>query len=860
MASRRTVRAAVAQPSPVTTAQTQPATAAFTPDPLKLAICRAMTASFTVAAVWSPLVQAQAADAQADAATAAQTDTVRQYNIPPGPLSQVLTRFSTESAIFLGGATDLAEGKGSPGLQGRYTVEQALRTLLADSGLSYRFAGGNRVTLVAAQEDGGSIRTGPITVEGAAGPRLGTAEFERDEGFKADYQVSTTKTPLLIRETPQSISVITRDSIEARLALDVETALELAAGVTAQGPASGTFAGSGRFNAGRFILRGQQLDNTRDVRIDGFAGGDFATAPDIALLERVEVIKGPSASLYGTGSLSGFVNRVTKKPQAERAASIVAAAGSFDTYRTEFDVTGALDAEENYSARLIGAYENSGAFVDRVDSEVKLIAPMFAANLGDRTRTLIQGYYQEQGGTPSEGVPLRVSEDGELSAPPDIRRSQFPGVAGGSEVNNDEYFISALLEHELSDRWLASLRLQRGETRTNLRTDAYAFGLYGNGETYLYSGAAQTETDAWAGELRLDGGFSLFGSEHRLVAGLEKRELERLGGANYAYAGSGNLYSGEFNAMPAENLDTPDTFLFPRLRTEAAYAQLMLSLTPGTRLIGGLRYEDAEQRARLRIGTPNESDDTADDSEITWRLGLSQDLGWGLTGFATYATTFVPVTNVGPTGSVLDPETGDGMELGLKGEWFDNQLGATFSVYRQERDNVPLALSRDECLAGGAGLTSCSRSAGTQEFEGVELEISGNPLPELTLGLAMSWQDGEFTERSDPNFDQKATNVIDRQTNLFAQYRFADGVLNGLGLGATLVSLGDRGTLRVGQFAKGYERVDLNFSYDAIPGWDLRLLVRNLFDERYLERVSGPEFQNFFGSPRAALFRAEYKF
>jgi len=706
-----------------------------------------------------------------------------------------------------------------------------------------------------AQEGQEGLVLDPITVTGA------WDNYDVDYGFNAEFQTSATKTPLTIRETPQAVSVVTLDSMETRQVRDVRNALEMAAGVSTADTVGGPFAGTSRFNSERFMLRGQRLDNNRDVRTDGFAGASSLGSPDIALFERGEVIKGPSASLYGTSSLGGFINRVTKKPDAERAASVMGNFGSFDTLRGELDVTGAIDAEGRYSARLIGVLEDSGSFIEGAGREVAVIAPMLSARVGDDTRVLVQTYFQNLGGTPSMGIPVFEAPDGQLSAPGRISRTMYPGVIGDSDTNNDEYFLSALVEHEISDRWLASLRLQRSHSEASTRIDAYAYGVSPDGETTLYAASTPGDVDAWSGELRLDGAFTMFGNEHRLVAGVEAREVDDWSGNAYQFVGTGNLFTGDFDADLPVSLDAPLQYQ-SRLRTKAVYGQLILGLTPGTRLITGLRYENAQQLGRAGVGTPTATRNTTDDTAPSWRVGLSQDLAWRLTGFAAYATTYQPVFvgTVGPDGSVLEPITGDGLEFGLKGDWLDEQLGATLSVYRQDLDNVPLQLTREQCLAGGAGITDCSRSAGTQRYEGVELEVSGNPTPALTLGVAASWQNGEFTDRSDTDYGEESPNIVKRQTNLFAQYSFEGGRLDGLNVGATLVSLGERNTLRVGQYTDGYNRVDLNFSYEGIPGWNFNLLVRNLFDERYLEVVRDTGFQNYFGSPRAALFEARRVF
>jgi outer-membrane receptor for ferric coprogen and ferric-rhodotorulic acid len=163
-------------------------------------------------------------------------------------------------------------------------------------------------------------------------------------------QETATRTPLPIRETPQSISVITQDSLEARQVQDLGQALETAAGVNLYS-GSGPFAGRDIFGLGAIQIRGIDTDFLTDIREDGFVSPIFAAQPDLAPYERIEVVKGPS-SLYGRGSAGGFVNRVRKKPLPEFHAEIAPSIGSFDFYRADADVTGPLFGSDKVRGRL----------------------------------------------------------------------------------------------------------------------------------------------------------------------------------------------------------------------------------------------------------------------------------------------------------------------------------------------------------------------------------------------------------------------------------------------------------------------------------------------------------------------------
>jgi len=785
------------------------------------------------------------------------TESARSFAIAAQPLASALDRFSEQTGISFAYTTSQLEGLRSPGVTGEMTARQALARLLAGTGVTFEFTSAETVTLAnaGAQADGGPIRTGPITVEGAAGPRLGTADYERDEGFKADYQVSATKTPLLIRETPQSISVITRDSMDARQVRDLGSALELASGVSVVGRVPGPFAGTSAIGGEELVVRGQNLNAGFGILTDGVATGDIEVPTDLALFERVEVVKGPSSTLYGPASLSGFVNRVTKKPRAERTARLGFQAGSYDTYRAEMDLTGALDSEERFLGGLVFAWEDSGSFADGVEQRTLLVAPSIDVRIAERTRLLLQAHYQDRQGTPNNGFAL-VPENADRLRAPAVPRSFFFGNPEFASFDSQQGRLAATLDHQIGDQWLASLVLQRGYARADSENGVYGFGIYEGANTYVYSSARDAGNDYWAGDLRLSGQFTAFGQEHDLLIGVEARRSEFDNRTPYAYAGFGNIYDGFDSFTPAELPDPPNFGRDSSIQTNGAYAQVVLRATERTRVIAGLRYDSAENRTQL-LDSPKTGGTV---EELTYRIALSQDLWAGLTGFVSFATAFVPVTALGADGGVLDPEEGRGWEIGLKGEWLDGSLGATLSAYHQERDKVPLALTREECQAGGAGLTSCSRSAGLQENRGIELEVVGGPSDGLQLSLAATVADGEFIEEADPNFGEKTAGLVDWQVGLHLDYRVQSGLFQGVGVGGTLFAVGDRRGFAVRRKADGHERADFYVRYNIDPSWTISAQIYNAFDKRFISQLRTTSNGNFFGASRAALLGVEYQF
>jgi iron complex outermembrane recepter protein len=209
---------------------------------------------------------------------------------------------------------------------------------------------------------------------------------------------------------------------------------------------------------------------------------------------------------------------------------------------------------------------------------------------------------------------------------------------------------------------------------------------------------------------------------------------------------------------------------------------------------------------------------------------------------------------------VLDPETGKGYELGVKGEWSEGRFGATAAVFRQELDNRPIPDPNTEPDPNGGPAQTFYISGGLQRSDGLELEATGRPLPGWTISAAASWLDAEYIDSLDANFGKTPGGTIERQLALYTGYEIQSGSFGGLGLGATVLSVGDRIVLSGDNLTvKGYERLDLHLSYRALENWHVSLLVRNATDERYIERPNSAYlYGHFFGAPRSVMLRASY--
>jgi TonB-dependent siderophore receptor len=689
-------------------------------------------------------------------------------------------------------------------------------------------------------DEGTPILLAPVQIEGSGG---------NGGGLKAETQTSGGKIPLSIRETPQSVTVITQESLQDRQVFDLGQALELSAGVN-QFSGTGPFGGISSFGFSDVTIRGIAIDGYNDVREDGFINNSYFTIPDMAIYDRVEVVKGPNSVTYGRGSVGGLINRVRKKPLSEAQTDVELSIGSFDTYRLDLDTTGPLSPSNKVRGRLVAAYDDEGSFVDGVDSRRLVFAPSVDVDLTPRTRLLAEGLIQIDRFTSNPGFPLVQRADGSYRAP-NISRSTFVGVPTDDGNHWSIYSGTLQLDHDLNDRWLTTLRLSGNKTQNDIRNDRYAYGFY-DGYTSLSAGEFDIGNTVWSGELRLSGDLEFFGRPAKFAAGVDisdndyHRRGNYLPGPDYSL-GIVNIYTGNFAGPPSQELT--DSYQFGGTdRNQGYYVQAEVHPIDRLGVLLGLRYDRTDSDSSSSTsGTSLRKKDDA----VTGRIGVTYDLTKQVSAYAMWGQSFLPVLySHDPDGNILDPETGKIYEAGLKTEWLEGRLGVNAAVYRIDRDHIPTAIPPD---------FTDSLSSGLQRSEGAEVEVNGEPLPGWKLSMAYNVLNSEYKDPNDPLYGARPGGMADWQYSLFTSYELQSGRLRGLGAGTTLFAIPERGLspFQPGDL-DGYERVDLHLFYTGFEDVEVRLTIRNLFDERYVEGADRIGGLAQFGAPRAALLSLRY--
>ena len=659
---------------------------------------------------------------------------------------------------------------------------------------------------------------------------------------------SSLKLPLSLRDTPQSLSIITRESLDARQVLTLGQALELSAGVT-QYSGNGPFAGQPTFGFNQTTIRGIQIDDIYDFRQDGFVSGSYYAIPDLAIYERVEVVKGPNSMLFGRGSAGGLINRILKKPLQESRAEIGFNVGSYDTYRVDADLTGPL--RDNIQGRLVAAYSDSGSFVRGTKADRTVLAPSVNFELSPQTRLLLTALYQDEDIIPNTGTPLRATADGFEA--PDVDERRFNGVVNREPYQWQTQALSAQLDHRVNDSWLASLRFNRTSINTPLRSDGYAYaygGLPEDGSVMVIANDFYMDRDVWSGEVQVTGNLSAFGREALLSAGADWNENAYTRRGAYAYS-SGNFYDGTFLAPDPETIS-------PGMATESepvsrgAYIQGRVKPTDRLAVLLGARYDNV----KLYQVPYHPSEEAAPPpvrdvkEKITGRIGLTYALDDNINLYALYSQSFTPELNsTDIDGNLLEPQTGEIYEIGIKQQLFGGRLGLSAAVYRIDRENIATSVPDDPT----DDLPPYSIASGLQRSDGFEIEINGEILTGWDLSLAFNQVNSDYKDPSDPLYGSKPGGSPGWQFGLYSAYEIQSGILRGLGFGATFFAIDERGIGYLPKTIPGYERTDLHMFYSGFENTEINLVVRNVTDERYIEGADRPSGYAQFGSPTAVM-------
>jgi iron complex outermembrane recepter protein len=667
------------------------------------------------------------------AVTPALAEETRNFNIPSQPLANAIDSLSKQGGLHVFYADEVVQGRESAAVKGAFTPKQALNQLLAGSGVQAVSTADNAVDLKAAP---GLIKTAAEAGEGETLPKV-TVEADIDPNDPYDtnnphnkaYSVvnasTGTKADTRIFDTPLSVQVTPKAVIQDQQAIGLGTVLQNVSGVSKGW-------GFGASNNENIQIRGY---TNSSIYRNGILTPNSNNI-SLANVERVEVLKGPAGMLFGRSEPGGLVNVITKRPQKESYYSLQQQFGSFDTFRSLLDATGAINKDGSLSYRLNYEHLNSQSFRDFAHDDSDFIAPSLAWKITQDTQLDLDFMYQNREAVSDSGIPFDLQLSGII--PGKIPRN-FRGNEPTDYNNSRFYEGDATLTHQFNEDWkvrgrfsMISVDSESAQTFSNGNANN---NLIGDLDRGFLKGAGNFQSEY--STVDLTGHFSTWDLNHTLLIGTDYYQGVDANGGSQFRGGSEvstiNVFKPVYGFTQFLN-DPIGNFSKTKNEWYGFYVQDQIALWDQWQLMFGSRFDHAEFSA---------SGSKKQVNEFSPRVGLLyHPISW-LGVYGDYVQTFNAV-NQGTTasGEIPDPEKSEEYEVGLKGEWLDGKLTANLAYYELTKSNVQTPLPAP----------FIDRVAITEEqvSRGIEFDLHGQLTDDWNLIATYAYTDTEITKDSAP--------------------------------------------------------------------------------------------------------------
>ncbi|NBJ12581.1 TonB-dependent siderophore receptor [Microvirga arsenatis] len=688
------------------------------------------------------------------------------------------------------------------------------------------------------QQASGEIQLETVTVEGQAGTATGPVS-----GYVPNRTATGSKTSTPIEEIPQSISVIGREELEDRQVQKVDEALRYTAGVFAQpfGLDSDT---------DWFFIRGFYAGQTgvflNNLPLYQYGFGGFYIDPFI--LERIEVLKGPAAALYGGSSIGGIVNLVSKRPTTEQLRYIETGINSWGNGYAAFDFGGVLDKDKIWSYRLTGKVSGGGWETEIAEDFRGVIAPAFTFRPNAGTELTVLASYQHMDLMHTGGFLPYVGTA--VPAPYGrIPRRFYYNEPDVDLYRRDQAMIGYEFEHAVNDVWILRQNFRYAHTDSEER-GPYPFGYQGgapvgpdfplfrvgfNHHTIVNTLSLDNQAEAKFGTGPLD---------HTLLLGLDYKYYN----IDHIQAAGGGTPISPVNPIYGAPQGPTIPYLDQDLTMNQVgfYAQDQIRYGGWIATLNG-RYDHVSTKSTDKVSAANFSDEAG---EFSGRLGLGYEFANGMTPYVAVSRTFNPVIGSDFFGQSFAPETGQQYEVGLKYRPAFVDALITVSLFDLTRQNVNTSDPEHSFF---------EVQLGEVRSRGVEVEAQANITAGLKAIAAFTAYDIEITADSNPALIGNRPNVVPEVlASGWLDYTVQDGLFKGLGFGAGIRYVGfsyadNENTLKVPAatvFDAGIRYTRDNFT--------VALNVNNLFDNEYVSACD-TQYTCNYGAGRVATLKASYK-
>jgi iron complex outermembrane receptor protein len=782
------------------------------------------------------------------------------FKLTAQPLDASLREFARQSGLQIAVAPALVEGKQAPAVDARLEPEAALQRLLAGSGLTFSRRGTTIMVSKAASSQSSDQQLPEVEVvsdksqdEGRRNPN-GPPEGQRDYVVTQDTVGTKTSTPII--EIPQSISVVTRDQMDAQNVQSIAQAVGYTAGVI-PGPSVYQDSFDTIYMRGftDFGNSGQFLDGLRQLN------GEFGVLRmEPYFLESVEVLKGPASVLYGQTMPGGVLNLTSKRPTAEPLHEIGAQLGTNNWRAATFDLGGPLDGKGDVLYRLTGFARATDSDIDFVQRERYSIAPSLTWKISEDTNiTFLSNFQHDPKGEGPSFVPssgsLRPNPNGQLHPNFQVSDPDF------DRTKRTQSVLGYLFEHRFDDSLVVRQNLRYAAIKQD-QTYLYSAGLEPDLRTLdRYSYGDLEEIRGLTLDNQLEKKFNTGAVQHTVLFGLDYQSLRHDQATGFGAAPSIDLFDPVYHVSVARP-DPNGYNVLSKVSQVGAYAQDEIKVGKWVFLAGG-REDWASTKDEDRL-TPANTEQN--DQAFTGRTGLVYLFDNGLAPYASYATSFLPQSGTSASGEAFKPKKGQQYEAGLKFQPKDYNAFVTLAAFHLTEKNQ---------LVTDPGDPAFQIQVGETRSRGIELEGHASLANGLNLMLAYTYTDAVITESRDtattvdgvdvPIQGKRITVVPRHAASLWADYTIRKGDFHGLGFGAGVRYLGKSdGDAANSLGVPSYAVFDVALYYDlveldsAMKGWRFAVNATNLFDKEYIATCDGIDFCNF-GQLRSVIASVRHR-
>ncbi|MNS32347.1 Ferrichrome-iron receptor precursor [compost metagenome] len=779
---------------------------------------------------------------------AEQASSVRAYNLPAAPLASTLNQIASQAGLALSLNPSLAAGKTSAPVNGQFDAAGALREALRGTGLQMEQSSAGTYSLVAVPEGVMALpATSVIGVEDAE------SAWGPVQGYVAKRTAAGTKTDTALVEVPRSISVVTREQMDDRIAHTLDAAVRYLPGITASSYGSDTRAD---------WLRVRGFEPTQFLDGLPLPKGVYANPKQETWnLDRLALLRGPASSVYGQTPPGGLLDMVSRRPSAEASSEIQLQYGSDNHRQINFASTGKIDDEGRFLYGVSGVVRDGGTQIDHIDDKRYNIAPSLTWNIDEDTRfTLLTQFTRDDTGVTSQFYPIQGTK---IDMPfGKISHHKNLGDPDYDFYDRTYYALGYAFEHRLNDVWQFRQNLRYTKSDLSFQTvtvNSYfpSIGFVVDDEGNTGRGTTNVDEDIsqFAVDNNFQADFATGDINHTLLIGLDHQR-------------SNTNYTSIFGSAPAINVNDP-VYGLPITRPPRSsafydydqktyqtglYVQDQMALDQWRLTLGG--REDWVHTG-TKFFNKGDATNTQRDKNFSGNAAISYVFDSGFVPYLSYAESFQPASNAvaSPTDS-FKPTKGKQWELGIKYQPPGSNTLLTAAVYDLTQKNVS--------VTNNVGNVTVTSQTGEVRVKGLELEAVSDVTENLKVTAAYTLaksevQDGAFK-------GNRLQLMPNQQASVWGDYTWHNGVLDGFGIGAgaryTGNTYGDEANTWLGK-ADAYTVFDAAVHYDlgrldnSLKGASLAVNATNLFDKDYISTCDS--FYCYYGDQRSVVASATYK-